>query len=104
MVIGARPTQFVWKVAISDPKAYEKFAESIIELPEVQECHHVIGEFDYIIKVKTRDTASLEDLISNHIRRIDGVGRTLTTVALSSLKETSTIELDAGEKKKGKKG
>ena len=85
-------TAFI-SVAISDPTAYAAFAESILRLGEILECHHIIGEFDYLLKVKTRDTASLEGLISQAIRPIYGVGRTRTTVVLSSLRETTIIDL-----------
>ena len=91
--IGNKLTAFI-NVAINDPKTYSTFAESILQLEAVMECHHVVGEFDYLIKVKTRDTASLEDLISRHIRPIQGVGRTRTTVVLSSLREGTMIEPD----------
>jgi len=52
-------------------------------LENVLECHHVTGAFTFLLKVKTATTSTLERLISQ-IRAIDGVGRTETTVVLST--------------------
>lgn len=91
--LGKGITAFI-RVQINNPKTYRKFALSVSQIKEVQECHHIVGEYDYLIKVKTKDTSSLENLISNHLRVIDGVGRTQTTVVLSSSQEGTYIELE----------
>jgi Lrp/AsnC family leucine-responsive transcriptional regulator len=90
--LGVGLTAFI-NVAIEDPRSYEVFAEEVAKLREVQECHHVVGEFDYLLKIKTADTASLEALISREIRVIQGVGRTRTTVVLSSPIEDTQLNL-----------
>ena len=47
------------------------------------ECHHVTGGYTLLLKVKTANTSTLEELIS-HIRSIEGVARTETMVVLST--------------------
>ena len=51
------------------------------DFPEVEDCYSVAGEASYILKVRTRTTADLEDLI----RRLRDKARvaTTTTIALS---------------------
>lgn len=90
--MGKDVTAFI-NVKINHPKVYTSFVNSISKIEEVQECHHIIGEFDYLLKVKTENTSTLEYLISNKIRALPGVSRTLTTVVLSSIKEDSTITI-----------
>ena len=101
--LGIGLTAFI-SVEINDPMTYISFAEAISRLKEIQECHHVVGEFDYILKVKTRDTDSLESLISKNIRTINGVGRTRTTVVLSSPIESTHIDLGSITVVSGKGG
>ena len=91
--LGKGITAFI-SVLIDDPASYPHFSDAVLKLPEVTECHHVVGEFDYLVKVKTKDTASLETLISERIRSIPGVGRTRTTIVLSTLKERTVVEID----------
>jgi Lrp/AsnC family leucine-responsive transcriptional regulator len=84
-------------VRISHPRHHEPFARRIAELPEVLECHRVAGLDSYLLKVVTRDTESLDRLISDALRRIAGVTRTHTTVVLSAVKEETRVPLQAPE-------
>src|SRR3954465_2190811 len=84
-------------VRISHPRHHEPFARRIAELPEVLECHRVAGLDSYLLKVVTRDTESLDRLISDSLRRIAGVTRTHTTVVLSAVKEETRVPLQPGE-------
>jgi Lrp/AsnC family leucine-responsive transcriptional regulator len=59
-------------------------------LPEVQECHHIAGDFDYLLKVRARGTLDLERLISEEIKAVPGT-RTRTTIVLKTVKETGHV-------------
>jgi Lrp/AsnC family leucine-responsive transcriptional regulator len=83
-------------VRISHPRYHEAFTRRIQEIPEVQECHRVAGLDSYILKVVTRNTASLDDLLSNTLRRLAGVTRTQTTIVLSTVKEETRVPLPPG--------
>jgi len=72
-------------------------------LPEVQECHHVTGDDDYLLKVRCRHTQDLERLISEQLKSLPGILRTRTTIALSTTKETSALPLHQSEKEEKKK-
>jgi len=69
----------VTPVSASQP---DDLPERVQELPEVEDCHSVAGDENYILKVRTRTTADLEDLI-RRIREKAGV-QTRTTVVLST--------------------
>lgn len=83
--VGLDITAFVW-VALNYPRDRETFAEQVVELPAVLECHHVTGGSTLLLKVRAKNTRDLETLISR-IRRIDGVERTETNVVLSTQTE-----------------
>jgi len=85
-------------VRIEHPKYNAGFAKRILELPDVLECHRITGPDSYLLKVVTEDTQSLDLLISDLLRHIPGVTRTLTTVVTSSIKEGSHITPGASEK------
>jgi Lrp/AsnC family leucine-responsive transcriptional regulator len=82
-------------VRISHPRHHEAFTRRIQEIAEVQECHRVAGLDSYILKVVTRNTQSLDDLLSNTLRRLAGVTRTQTTIVLSTVKEETRVPLPA---------
>jgi Lrp/AsnC family leucine-responsive transcriptional regulator len=65
----------------------------VIKLPEIQECHHVTGDYDYLLKVRCASTAALETIISDRLKSVAGVARTTTIVALSTVKETMELPI-----------
>lgn len=69
-----------------------EFEDLVSALGGVLECHHVTGQHTFLLKAKTRNTSSLESLISE-IRRIPGVTRTETMVVLSTYIERSQVPL-----------
>ena len=77
-------------VSTGHPHAIDTFEREIESLDDVLECHHVTGTHTLILKAKTRNTSSLEELISR-IRSIEGVVRTETMVVLSTHTERSQI-------------
>jgi Lrp/AsnC family leucine-responsive transcriptional regulator len=80
-------------VAISHPRAALAFEREVERTPDVLECHHVTGEWTLMLKVKTQNTRTLEQLI-DRIREHEGVLRTETMVVLSTHIERARIPLD----------
>jgi len=75
------------------------FVAAATALPEVLELHHVTGEWSYLLKVRVAGTKALERLVTDRIKAIPGVARSLTFIALSSAKETAALPVAAPEGK-----
>jgi Lrp/AsnC family transcriptional regulator, leucine-responsive regulatory protein len=69
------------------------FFQTIQEMPEVLECHHVTGNYDYLLKVVAKNTADLEDFLINRLTPIKGVARIHTSLVLRETKNTTVIPL-----------
>nr|WP_277882211.1 Lrp/AsnC ligand binding domain-containing protein [Oculatella sp. FACHB-28] len=69
------------------------FLQRVQELAEIQECHHVTGDDDYLLKVRCRNTRGLEQLVSENLKGLPGILRTRTTIVLSTTKETPVLPL-----------
>jgi Lrp/AsnC family leucine-responsive transcriptional regulator len=52
-------------------------------IPEIEECHHISGEADYLIKVRARDTRDLERVL-RLVQTTKDVFQTETDVVFSS--------------------
>ncbi len=89
--LGKDITAFIG-VSIHHPKLIQTFERDIDRFEEVQECHHVTGEYTLLLKVKTDNTSGLEELL-RQIRSIDGVARTETSVVLSTHTEGLWLNL-----------
>ncbi|HEY3319530.1 MAG TPA: Lrp/AsnC family transcriptional regulator [Planctomycetota bacterium] len=88
-----RPITATIAVSLDKPIHAKAFLQRIQELEDVLECHHVTGEMDYLLKVRTRSTSALEALISGDLRPLEGVVHTRTSVVLSSPKEETRLGL-----------
>lgn len=81
-------------VLIDRSEQIPAFAEKIASYAEVQECHHLAGDWNYILKVRVPTTAALEHFISNELKGKLKVSRTATTIVLTSLKDSSALPID----------
>jgi Lrp/AsnC family leucine-responsive transcriptional regulator len=78
-------------VLIERPEHAARFLELVAELPEVQECHHTAGDWNFLLKIRVRNTAALEALLTNRLKAIPGIMRTHTVIALASHKDTAAL-------------
>jgi Lrp/AsnC family transcriptional regulator, leucine-responsive regulatory protein len=85
--VGFPLTAFV-SVTLETPHHRRAFLARIAALPEVQECHHVTGDDDYLLKVRSRGPADLDRLLTEQLKGGPGVIRTRTQVVLRSEKES----------------
>jgi Lrp/AsnC family leucine-responsive transcriptional regulator len=79
-------------VIMDSSKNYEKFSEHVKKTPEILECHAILGEGSHILKVVVKGTKDLESLLGK-IQSWPGVHRTVTSFVLSSIKETTSLNL-----------
>jgi Lrp/AsnC family leucine-responsive transcriptional regulator len=78
-------------VFLEKPEHRKGFLEVVLHKSEIQECHHIAGDEDYILKVRCRGTRDLERLVSEELKSIPGVSKTRTTIILSTVKETPIL-------------
>lgn len=90
--VGCGLAAFV-AVTLDRPEHRNPFLQRISEMREIQECHHVAGEDDYLLKVRCRGTRDLERVVSEEIKDIPGVARTRTTIVMSTHKETPVLPM-----------
>jgi DNA-binding Lrp family transcriptional regulator len=69
------------------------FRDIVGEMPEVLECHHVTGDYDYLLKVVAHNTKDLESFLLEKLTPIPGVARIHTSLVLNEVKSTTVIPL-----------
>lgn len=70
---------------------FNEFRQSVTRWPEIQECHLVSGDFDYLLKIRIADMASYRDLLGQIVLELPGVRDSRTLVAMETVKESSEI-------------
>ena len=79
-------------VTMESSKHYKSFINKIEKIPEVIECHSVLGEGSHLLKIIAKNSESLEKLLGD-IQSWPGVISTKTTFILSTIKETTEISI-----------
>jgi Lrp/AsnC family leucine-responsive transcriptional regulator len=96
--VGSTLSAFV-EVFIEHPRFEPEFIKRMRALDEVQEVHHITGEFSLILKVRARDIEALQKLLLEQLNAYEGVRQTRTVMVLSTLKEEPYVATGAEEKK-----
>jgi Lrp/AsnC family transcriptional regulator, leucine-responsive regulatory protein len=80
--IGYDILAFSWITQAPGSVAHD-LTEAFAAIPEIEECHHITGEADYLIKVRARDTRDLERVL-RRVQSTQDVFQTETDVVFSS--------------------
>jgi DNA-binding Lrp family transcriptional regulator len=74
------------KLAARGRLQLEEFERAVQAIPEVQLVQHVLGVYDYRVKVVARDLADFERILRRRIMTLPGVGAVESNVQLSEEK------------------
>ena len=80
------------QVQVSEAVGSFDTGQQLAGVSGVLEVHYTAGEDSYLIKVRTQDTDSLQQILAE-IGAIDGVRDTKTTIVLTTVQESRTIPL-----------
>jgi len=78
---------------LHQPDKLKDFFNAIQDLPEVLECHHLTGNYDYLLKVVIRNNREMERFISNTLVPMPGMLRVSTSVVLREIKNDTALRL-----------
>lgn len=71
-----------------DPKKMEKFQETVIDLPNVLECHLITGQSaDYLLKVVTNNLENYHQFLLKKLSTIPGVNNIHSSFVLNTVTE-----------------
>jgi len=73
--------------------AIERFKQLVLDMPEVLECHHMTGEFDYLLKAVFRNRDELQRFVVDRLTPIPGMARIYTSLVLSEIKATTQLPI-----------
>lgn len=89
--VGLGILAFTW-ITQAPGTAAADLTDDLAAIPEIEECHHITGEADYLIKVRARDTRDLERIL-RQVQATRHVFTTETDVVFSSGFERRPLRL-----------
>ncbi len=72
-----------------------KFEQAVRQHPQILECYTLMGETDFLLRIVCRDIKAYEAFFLDHLSRFPGVQSVHSSIALSVIKETSSLPLTA---------
>ncbi len=72
--------------------AFEEFAEAIKQVPEVEECHLVAGNFDYLIKARVKDMNAYRAFLGGSLMQLPGVQESTSYPVMEVVDERRGVE------------
>ena len=72
----------------------DSFTKEMNSHPEVQECYHIAGQFDYLLKVVLRDMEAYERFIFTKLSVNPNIGNVQSSFVLSKNKYSTALKID----------
>jgi Lrp/AsnC family leucine-responsive transcriptional regulator len=90
--VGAKLLVFV-EITLNQKSAtaFEQFRREVLRIPEVQECHLVSGDFDYLIKARIHEMAEYRKLLGDMLLELPGAAQSKSYVVMEEIKETLVL-------------
>ncbi len=68
------------------------FEREVTKLDEVLECHHVSGDYDYILKILVKDMVAYREFLTSKLTNLQHIGSTHSTFVIGEVKVSSIIK------------
>lgn len=67
------------------------FTDAIQRLPEVQECHVLLGNIDFLLRIVAKDIEAYERFFFEELSQLPGVQEITSIIAMSQIKRTAEL-------------
>jgi len=71
----------------------DRFEEQIQNLKEVQECLHMVGKIDFILKINVESLEAYHDFVRYKLSIIENIGELNSSFVLNEIKNTSELHI-----------
>lgn len=76
------------------PDIFDRFNRAVQLLDDIQECHLVSGDFDYLLKTRVSDMSAYRRLLGETLLKLPSVSDTRTYVVMEEVKQTNKVALN----------
>lgn len=73
---------------------FEDFSKAVRLCADIQECHLVSGNFDFLLKARVADMSSYRQLLGDTLLQLPGVSESRTYVVMEEVKQTEKVRVD----------
>lgn len=70
-----------------------QFEAQVMRLQEVVECHHLSGDYDYLLKIHVKDMDAYRHFMVNKLTAMNHIGSTQSSFTIKEVKHSTAIPL-----------
>lgn len=74
-----------------------KFEKEVVALPEVMECYHVSGEYDYLLKILVKDMAEFREFMVTKLTTLQHIGSTQSSFSINEVKLETVLNIQSNK-------
>jgi Lrp/AsnC family transcriptional regulator len=82
------------KLSTQGRDAIAAFAEAIRERPEVLDCYTTMGEWDFMLRIVTKDIKAYEAFYLDHLSKLPNVQSINSSVTVTVIKESTVLPIE----------
>lgn len=75
------------------PEVFDEFRRAVSQLPQIQECYLVSGQFDYILKCRIPEMSAYRQLLCDVVLTLPGVKESKSYVVMEEVKEDTSLHI-----------
>jgi len=68
-----------------------RFQEEVLKFPEVVECYHTAGTFDYLLKIVVSDMSAYQHFIVNDLAAFEYIGTVQSSFVMTNVKSSTEL-------------
>ena len=68
-----------------------RFEREVADVPEVIECHHIAGAYDYLLKVAVRDMDDYQRFVKEKLAALENIGRVQSHFVMTEVKNSTVL-------------
>ncbi len=84
-------------LSTSTAQSLDSFSAAARHVPEIQSCHMIAGDYDFLLKVRTKDIHEFRRVLGEKINNLPHVHRTHTHVVMEAAKDSVTVPVGDGK-------
>ncbi len=73
---------------------FEQVAKDLIEIPEVQECHLISGDFDYLVKARLKEMTAYRRLLGDLLKKLPSSASSHSYIVMEEIKESLYLDVN----------
>ena len=71
-----------------------RFEAAVLSLPEVMECYHIAGFFDYLLKVVVKDMEAYQHFVAKKLAAFENIDKVQISFVMTEVKHTTSLHLE----------